>query len=121
MQIFNQLPPKKVLPISIAEKLMDELNPSNDIAETQANWAEISCHLLILDEWDKPNSLSCLSDSVLRKLLHTLDYPEYVDDIGRYTLSLGISGDDGSGLFLLCYQSINLNQLKEVLSESKRL
>jgi hypothetical protein len=55
MQIFNQLPPKEIQPYAIAEKLWNELNPSGDTDETRAYWAQINYHLLILDEWDKPD------------------------------------------------------------------
>lgn len=115
MQIFNQIPPKEILPHSIADKLWAELNPSNDIDEARGYWGQINCHLLILDEWDKPDCLECLSNNIKQQLHHSLEYPEYIDDLGQYRLLLGVTGDDGSGLFLLCCESIGLDQLKEVI------
>lgn len=115
MQIFNQIPPKETLPPDIADKLWAELNPTDDIDEARDYWDQINCHLLILDEWDKPDSLECLSNNVKQQLHHTLEYPEYIDDYGDYQLSLGITGDDGSGVFLLSCKSISLDPLKEVI------
>ncbi|HFQ5079678.1 TPA: hypothetical protein ACGUVU_003695 [Vibrio vulnificus] len=122
MKVFVTLPDKQDLPESIVSEVLTHLiYPFGDEVATQTAWRELGCQLVMIDRHDTLEAVLGGLIDAKEQVLFALEYPEYVDAIGDYWLSLAITNDEGGGIYLLIHQSHNLNALKEAIANAKYL
>ncbi|ODS12406.1 hypothetical protein [Vibrio scophthalmi] len=122
MKVFLTLPDKQDLPYSIVSEVLAHLMyPFGDEVATQMAWRELGCRLVIIDEYDTLEAVLVGLIDAKEQVLFALEYPEYVDVIGDYCLSLAITNDEGGGIYLLTHKSHNLEALKESIANAKHL
>ena len=122
MQIFTHFPSKEDLPLRVApfaNELIEHLACGlGSTHKAKAYWQAYPCLFLIFqDEADK-FALSSLSTGTLRHIVYALEYPEYMDDMHGHDLLLGITNDEGNGVYLLIPHSIGVATLKRWLADA---
>tara|TARA_R110002167_G_scaffold29013_24_gene97068 strand:- start:834 stop:1190 length:357 start_codon:yes stop_codon:yes gene_type:complete len=76
--------------------------PFNNEQEAHQFWESDFCRLLMLDDNDDLKSLSDQPEAVRRRIQFALQYPEEQHQLScSYRLTLAITSDDGSGVYLL--------------------
>ncbi|WP_047046297.1 hypothetical protein [Vibrio mexicanus] len=122
MKILTGLPELLDLPTSIADDVISHIHqPFDDAEQASQYWQVYSCALVIIEASDESKAWVLMPPSTREQVLYALEYPEYIDAIGQYELSLAITNDEGGGVYLLCHTSIDQTKLKEVLTNANHL
>lgn len=122
MKILTGLPEPFDLPTSIADEVITHVHqPFDDAEQASQYWQVYSCALVLIEADDVPKACALMPPSTREQVLYALEYPEYIDAIGQYELSLAITNDEGGGIYLLCHTSIDQTKLKEVLTNANHL
>ncbi|KGY10878.1 hypothetical protein NM22_18460 [Vibrio tubiashii] len=122
MKILTGLPKPFDLPTSIADEVISHIHhPFDDAEQASQYWQVYSCALVLIEAGDVPKVWASMPPSTREQVLYALEYPEYIDVIGDYELSLAITNDEGGGIYLLCHSSIDQTKLKEVLANANHL
>lgn len=122
MKILTGLPEPFDLPTSIADEVISHIHqPFDDAEQASQYWQVYSCALVTIEASDESKAWALMPPSTREQVLYALEYPEYIDVIGDYELSLAITNDEGGGIYLLCHTSIDQTKLKEVLTNANHL
>lgn len=122
MKILTGLPEPFDLPTSIADEVISHIHqPFDDAEQASQYWQVYSCALVLIEAGDKPKAWDSIPSNTREQVLYALEYPEYIDVIGDYELTLAITNDEGGGIYLLCHTSIDQTKLKEVLTNANHL
>ncbi len=122
MKTLTGLPKPFDLPTSIADEVISHIHqPFDDAEQASHYWQVYSCVLVLIEADDGPKAWASIPPSTREQVLYALEYPEYIDVIGDYELSLAITNDEGGGVYLLCHTSIDQTKLKEALTNANHL
>jgi hypothetical protein len=106
-------PDRQALPIP--ENLYDPLvkhllEGFESIEEARQFWNDIPTILIVLNADDDHHTVNCEPDELQNQLAFALAYPEYIVPLGSdYQLTLAISSDEGSGIYLLVHNECPLS------------
>ncbi|MCG6212744.1 hypothetical protein K6U56_12295 [Vibrio furnissii] len=97
MRILTGLPEPFDLPTSIADEVISHINqPFDDAAQASQYWQVYSCALVLIEASEEPKAWGSMPSSTQEQVFYALEYPEYIDVIGDYELSLAITNDEGA-------------------------
>jgi len=102
------------LPPYVQQLLMEELTkPFTSESEAIQYWSDYSGTLIVLEAEDDQCLLNTLTAETRSQIEFALTYPEFTNPLGNeHLLSLAITADDGTGIYLLAHRDCPL--LKEI-------